>query len=59
MRAYTRAAALIVGYALSLGAAVCFSTGLALADVVEAKSGARLTGKIVKIDGSAVTLETD
>jgi len=44
---------------LSLGAAVCFSTGLALADVVETKSGARLTGKIVKIDGSAVTLETD
>jgi hypothetical protein len=29
------------------------------ADVVETKSGARLTGKVVKIDGTAITLSTD
>jgi putative salt-induced outer membrane protein YdiY len=31
----------------------------ASADVVETKSGARLTGTVVKIDGSAITLNTD
>lgn len=32
---------------------------LARADVVETKGGARLTGKVVKIDGATVTLSTD
>lgn len=41
--------------ALIAGAA----TSLAFADVVETKNGARLVGKVVKIDGSVILLNTD
>lgn len=44
---------------LSLSALLCLTVGLARADVVETKSGARLTGKVVKVDSATITLETD
>jgi hypothetical protein len=46
---------------LPLAVAALFAAifNLASADVVETKSGARLIGKVVKIDGVAVTLSTD
>jgi hypothetical protein len=39
-------------------AAVCAVAHLS-ADVVETKSGSRITGKVLKIDGSAVVVDTD
>ena len=47
-----------------LHALACFAMLAAMgppvrADVVETKTGARLVGKITKIDGTAITLETD
>lgn len=44
---------------LSVTLVLSLSTTLALADVVETKNGARLIGKVVKIDGTAVTLDTE
>jgi putative salt-induced outer membrane protein YdiY len=46
---------------LPLAVAALFAAifNLASADVVETKSGARLIGKVVKIDGVVVTLSTD
>ena len=40
-------------------AAVAFGAAKLSADVVETKSGARIVGKVTKIDGGAVTVSTD
>ena len=40
-------------------AAVAFSAAHLSADVVETKSGARIVGKVSKIDGGSVTVDTD
>lgn len=40
-------------------AAFAFLFNFSSADVVETKGGARLTGKVVKIDGTQITLSTD
>ena len=40
-------------------AAVAFGAANLSADVVETKSGARIVGKVTKIDGGAVTVSTD
>ena len=40
-------------------AAVAFGAANLSADVVETKSGARIIGKVTKIDGGAVTVTTD
>lgn len=42
-----------------LAVASCLLSLTLEADVVETRSGAKLVGKVVKIDGAAVTLETD
>lgn len=42
-----------------LVAALCLVKLPLVADVIETRSGARLVGKVVRIDGAAVTLETD
>ncbi|HEX2099292.1 MAG TPA: DUF481 domain-containing protein [Candidatus Synoicihabitans sp.] len=42
-----------------VGACLLGSVAITQADVVETKNGARLVGKVTKIDGSAVTLETE
>lgn len=42
----------------ALGAAAAI-TSLAFGDVVETKNGARLVGKVVKIDGTAILLNTE
>lgn len=48
-----------LSYALSVGFGVAALFAPALhADVVETKSGARLLGKVVKIDGTEITLDT-
>jgi putative salt-induced outer membrane protein YdiY len=39
--------------------ALSLATAPAWADVIETKNGARLVGKVVKVDGAAVSLETD
>ncbi len=45
--------------ALALAALLTATVMPARADVVETRTGARLVGKITKIDGTAITLETD
>jgi putative salt-induced outer membrane protein YdiY len=44
---------------LTLGTLLSLTASLAQADVIETKNGARLTGKVVKMDGTTLTLETD
>ena len=44
---------------LGLGVSLCWPTGLLQADVVETRAGARLVGKITKIDEGKVFLDTD
>jgi len=44
---------------LTLGTLLSLTASLAQADVIETKNGARLTGKVVKMDGTTLTLETE
>lgn len=43
----------------SCAALFAFLTNIAVADIIETKNGARLVGKVVKVDGMTITLSTD